>query len=68
MSCANTLGAFIILSILVQDKCFAAFAELDQNAFPGNTSLSHSLHLALKVIVISNQSVIVAIFAREYLL
>jgi hypothetical protein len=39
--------------------------DLDQRAFPGNTSLPHSLHLALKVIEISNQSVIAIIISFE---
>jgi hypothetical protein len=65
VSWANTLGALIVLSFLVHDKCLAAFADVDQKAFPGNTYLPHSLHLALKVIVISNQSVIITIFTQE---
>ena len=56
--CAIGLEVFTWLPIFSsQDKCLAAFADLDQRAFPGNTSLLHSLHLALNVIVISNQSV-----------
>jgi hypothetical protein len=39
----------LITDFLSQDKCLAAFTDLDHNAFPGNTSLPHSLHLALKV-------------------
>jgi hypothetical protein len=62
--CSIGLEVFIWLPIfLLQDKCLAVFADLDQKAFPGNTSLPHSLHLALKVIVISSQSVIVIILS-----
>src|SRR5918912_181578 len=58
--CAIGLEVCTSLPIfLPQDKCLAAFADLDHKAFPGNTSLPHSLHLALKVIEISNQSVTV---------
>ena len=39
-------------------KCIAAFAELDQQAIPGEMSLPHSMHLLLKVIRIWIQSVI----------